>query len=91
MTTNSLNGKKGFIATTNRYFGGDKEAHVKWLGKYGAFVYARMTPYGRQKILRGTAFNHPGKHPAWTEEEGSPCNNCGVPVRDCFCKDETPF
>lgn len=38
-------GKRGFEVTTARHFGGDVEAHKKWLGDRGKWEYFQI--YGR--------------------------------------------
>ncbi|MEM8859522.1 MAG: hypothetical protein AAGD96_14430 [Chloroflexota bacterium] len=36
-------GRIGFQVTTDRYFGGDREAHAEYLREHGAFNYAQAT------------------------------------------------
>lgn len=82
----SLAGRLGFQATTDKYFGGDVQAHKDWLSRYGFFIYVRcgypwsLLPGGK------LAGRHPGSHPAWPLEQSQPCPRCTYPVRDCVCR-----
>jgi len=53
-------GKVGFQATTDRYFGGDRRAHLDWLVRTGRFVCDRDLSYHKPEL-----YGTPGPHPAW--------------------------
>lgn len=57
-------GRKGFEATTAKYFGGDESAHRQWMAEKGAWNYFVQTGLPNSKGI----FRRP-RHPAHQHEE----------------------
>ncbi|MCB0190599.1 MAG: hypothetical protein KDJ65_01500 [Anaerolineae bacterium] len=50
-------GRKGFQATVNKYFGGNRKAATQWLSAKGLYEQDKNVSYG-------SVFQDPGPHPA---------------------------
>lgn len=78
-------GKKGFRVTTDRYFGGDSQAHIRWLVSAGKWAIDKELSYAKPGVYR-----NPGPHPSeldyqaeWLEDIERAISPNFPPFRTC--------
>lgn len=59
-------GKIGFQVTTDKYFNGDRQAHLNWLQRKGWYSLDHGTSY-RKPALYGDPGPHPAEFSKWLE------------------------